>query len=137
MNVIAISGNLTRDPEVKNIGSTSLTVLSIAHNNDYKKNGEWVKKPCYLNVEVQGKSAESAVKLLSKGMKIEIVGEIHQDFWETDGGKRDRHKIRFARWEFGESRKEQEARQGAAPQAPAESPQEAAFPEGVDDDLPF
>ena len=88
LNVVAISGNLTRDPELKEVGETHVCSLRVAVNGRAKINGEWTEKPNYFDVTVWGNSAKSAAEHLSKGRAVGITGRLDWREWETDDGKR-------------------------------------------------
>ena len=55
INRVVLTGNLTRDPELRSLQSgTSVCSLRIASNSRRKENGEWVDKPNYFSVTVWG-----------------------------------------------------------------------------------
>jgi single-strand DNA-binding protein len=94
-NIVAISGNLTRDPELRTTSSgTIVCSLSIAVAGREKVNGEWKDRADFLDVTVFGNDAERAGEWLHKGSHVEVSGRIRQDRWETnDGSKRSAVKI--------------------------------------------
>ena len=96
MNVVALIGNLTRDPELKTLPS-GMTVCDLGVAvNDRRKNpstGEWEDKPGFYNVTVFGSQGENAAKFLAKGRPVGITGRLSFEQWEKDGQKRSAVKI--------------------------------------------
>jgi single-strand DNA-binding protein len=92
INRVVITGNLTRDPEVRALPSgTSVCELRVACNTRRKNGstGEWEDKPNYFNVKVWGGQGENAARYLSKGRPVAIDGRLDWREWETqDGTKR-------------------------------------------------
>lgn len=92
INRVLMTGNLTRDPELRSLPSgTSVCSMRIACNTRRKDNasGEWVDKPNYFDVTVWGAQGENAARYLSKGRPIAIDGRLEWREWEAqDGTKR-------------------------------------------------
>ncbi|HEX3733965.1 MAG TPA: single-stranded DNA-binding protein [Solirubrobacterales bacterium] len=92
MNVVVITGNLTRDPELRHIGSgTAICELRVAVNSRRKdgQSGEWVDKPNYFDVTVWGAQGENCANYLSKGRPVAVEGRLDWREWEAkDGSKR-------------------------------------------------
>ena len=92
LNVCCITGNLTRDPELRSLPSgTSVCKLRVAVNSRRKdgQSGEWVDKPNYFDVTVWGAQGENCANYLSKGRPVAVQGRLDWREWETqDGGKR-------------------------------------------------
>jgi len=89
INRVTITGNLTKDPELKTLDSGfAICNLRVACNSRKKEGDQWVDKPNYLNVTVYGKAGENAAKYLSKGRPIAVDGRLEWREWETDGQKR-------------------------------------------------
>ena len=93
MNVVVITGNLTRDPELRSTpGGTSICKLRVAVNSRRKdgQTGEWVDKPNYFDVTVWGAQGENCANYLSKGRPVAIEGRLDWREWEAKegGGKR-------------------------------------------------
>jgi single-strand DNA-binding protein len=94
LNSVNIMGNLTRDPELKNIGAgKNVCTLSIANNRVYTKNNEKVTEVSYFDVDVWGAPGENCAKYLKKGSGIIIEGRLKQDRWEKDGKTQSRVRI--------------------------------------------
>ena len=92
INVVAITGNLTKDPELRSTPSgTSVCKLRVAVNSRRKdgQSGEWVDKPNYFDVTVWGAQGENCANYLSKGRPVAVQGRLDWREWESqDGGKR-------------------------------------------------
>ena len=92
VNVVVITGNLTRDPELRHTpGGTAVCELRVAVNSRRKdgQSGEWVDKPNYFDVTVWGGQGENCANYLSKGRPVAIEGRLDWREWEArDGGKR-------------------------------------------------
>jgi single-strand DNA-binding protein len=90
VNVVVISGNLTRDPELRSLPSgTSVGDLGIAVNERYKDNtGEWVERANFFNVTVWGAQAENCARFLSKGRKVNVQGTLRYESWENEQGEK-------------------------------------------------
>lgn len=91
INRVTISGNLTRDPEIRNTQS-GMTVMSfgVAANDRIKNNqtGEWEDRANFIDCTMFGNRAESISQYLSKGSKVTIDGKLRWSQWEKDGQKR-------------------------------------------------
>ena len=70
INRVVLTGNLTRDPELRSLPSgMSVCSLRIASNTRRKDNstGEWVDKPNYFDVTVWGAQGENCAQLPLEG----------------------------------------------------------------------
>ena len=92
VNVVVITGNLTKDPELRSTGGgTSVCELRVAVNSRRKdgQSGQWVDKPNYFDVVVWGAQGENCANYLSKGRPIAVEGRLDWREWEAkEGGKR-------------------------------------------------
>jgi single-strand DNA-binding protein len=91
VNVAVITGNLTRDPELRSLPSgTSVCELRVAVNSRRKSaNGDWEDKPNYFDVTVWGAQGENCATYLSKGRPVAVQGRLDWREWEAkDGTKR-------------------------------------------------
>lgn len=96
LNKAMIIGNLTRDPEVKNIPSgQTVATFSVATNLVWKdQNGEKQEKVEFHNVVTWRKLAEICGQYLQKGSKVYIEGRLQTRDWTgQDGVKRYRTEI--------------------------------------------
>lgn len=91
VNVVVITGNLTKDPELRSLPSgTSVCKLRVAVNSRRKEGDEWVDKPNYFDVTVWGAQGENCANYLSKGRPVAVEGRLDWREWEAKegGGKR-------------------------------------------------
>jgi single-strand DNA-binding protein len=91
INRVIMTGNLTRDPELRSLPSgTAVCSLRIACNTRRKDaSGEWVDKANYFDVTVWGKQGENCAQYLSKGRPVAVDGRLEWREWEAqDGTKR-------------------------------------------------
>jgi single-strand DNA-binding protein len=93
VNVVVITGNLTRDPELRHTGGgTAVCELRVAVNSRRKdgNTGEWMDKPNYFDVVVWGAQGENCATYLAKGRPVAIEGRLDWREWEAKegGGKR-------------------------------------------------
>lgn len=90
-------GNLTRDPEIKTIGSNTVANCSVAVNRRYtSQTGEKREEVTYVDVTFWGKQAEILGRLgVKKGAHLFIEGRLHTDTWEdkATGQKRSKLKV--------------------------------------------
>lgn len=91
INRVCLSGNLTRDCEVRSTQSgTSIMNFGIAVN-DRRKNsqtGDWEDVPNFIDVCVFGRRAESLSRILHKGSKISLEGKLRYSSWTNKEGQK-------------------------------------------------
>src|SRR5579872_4199767 len=96
-NRIIIMGNLTRDPEHKQLTSgQGVCRLGLATNRQFKnkQTGTMVQEVCFVDVDVWGPQAESCNQYLQKGRAVLVEGRLKLDSWQdNDGNKRSKHSI--------------------------------------------
>lgn len=164
INRVNISGNLTRDPELRMTGSgTQILSFGVAVN-DRRRNpqsGEWEDYPNFVDCVVFGARAEPLSRFLSKGSKVAVEGKLRYSSWEAkDGQKRSKLEVVVDEVEFLSSRSQQGggapapyqggpsygAPVAAAPQPAAAMPQQGGYANPVqtppstdvyDEDIPF
>ena len=89
INRVILTGNLTRDPELRSLPSgMSVCSLRIASNTRRKDgaSGEWVDKANYFDVTIWGKQGENAAQYLSKGRPVAIDGRLEWREWQDQQG---------------------------------------------------
>lgn len=88
-------GNLTRDPELRTVGSkqTAVCDLGLAVNERRKSGNEYVEEATFVDVTLWGRTAEIAEQYLSKGSPVLIEGRLKLESWEKDGQKRSKLKV--------------------------------------------
>lgn len=124
INRVNISGNLTRDPELRaTTGGTQVLSFGMAVN-DRRKNqqtGEWEDYPNFVDCTMFGSRAEKISRYLTKGCKVAVEGKLRYSQWERDGQKRIKLEVIVEEIEFM-------SRQQAAEPAPSDA---------YDEDIPF
>jgi single-strand DNA-binding protein len=91
INRVIITGNLTRDPELRSLQSgMSVCSLRVACNTRRKDGatGEWVDKPNYFDVTIWGRQGENAAQYLSKGRPVAIDGRLEWREWQDQQGNK-------------------------------------------------
>jgi len=90
INRVVMTGNLTRDPELRSTsGGTSVCSLRVACNTRRKDaSGNWVDKPNYFDVTVWGAQGENCAQYLQKGRPVAIDGRLEWREWETQEGQK-------------------------------------------------
>jgi single-strand DNA-binding protein len=90
-NTITVVGNITREPELKFLGSGNAAVkFSIAVNKRRKgKDGEYEESTSFFDVQAYGTLAENLANSVQKGNRVVVTGEIEQRSWDDkEGNKR-------------------------------------------------
>lgn len=138
INHVTISGNLTRDPELRmTTGGTQVLSFGIAVN-DRRRNpqtGEWEEYPNFIDCTMFGNYAESMSRVLAKGMKVTIDGKLRYTAWERDGQKRSKVEVIVSHIEAISRSKDSGAGDDAG-SAPAAVPGPPAV-DVYDEDIPF
>jgi len=95
INKVVITGNLTRDPELRQAGTTTVLTFGIAVNERFKNSqtDEWEDRPNFFDVLIWGKRGEGLSRHLTKGMKIAIEGKLRWSQWEDKDTKQKRSKV--------------------------------------------
>ena len=95
INRVIVSGNLTREPEVRTTASGNPVMGFGIAVNDRRKNsqtGEWEDYPNFIDCTMFGARAQSVSRFVSKGSKVAIEGKLRWSQWETNEGQK-RSKI--------------------------------------------
>lgn len=96
-NRIIIVGNLTRDPEFKQLPSgQGVCRLAVASNRQFKnrQTGAMGQEVCYVDVDVWGPQAETCRQYLAKGRPVLVEGRLKFDSWQDQqGATRSKHSI--------------------------------------------
>ena len=137
INRVELTGNLTRDPELRSTASgTSVLSFGVAVSDRVKnpQTGEWEDRPNFVDCTMWGKRAESVSRFLSKGTKVAIEGKLRWSQWEdkNGGGKRSKLDVVVDEIEFMSQRQDSYS-------APPCSGQEPEYVEATlyDSDIPF
>jgi single-strand DNA-binding protein len=99
-NRIIMIGNLTKDPELKQLSSGQASgqmvcKLTLASNLQFKtQQGMLKQEVCYIDIDVWGAQANSCRQSLKKGSPLLVDGRLKLDTWkENDGQARSKHSI--------------------------------------------
>ncbi|HEV2772488.1 MAG TPA: single-stranded DNA-binding protein [Thermoleophilaceae bacterium] len=143
INRVVLTGNLTRDPELRTTGSgTPVCSLRLACNTRRRDaSGEWVDKPNYFDVTVWGAQGENCATYLQKGRPVALDGRLEWREWQDQqGNKRQAVDIIADSVQFLGSRDgaENGGRFGGS-DVPTDTGdfEPAAAGAGSDDDIPF
>lgn len=98
VNSATISGNLTRDPELRTTPSGAVVVsFAVAVNRRYKDESAedgYAEEVSFIDVTVWGNFGELIARKLRKGDSATVQGRLRQSRWETeDGSKRSRVEL--------------------------------------------
>ena len=134
INRVMISGNLTRDAELRSTQSgTSMLGMGVAVNDRRKnqKTGEWEDYPNFVDCTMFGTRAEKLQPYLTKGTKVAVEGKLSYRSWEKDGQRRSKLEVIVDEIEFMSSK------QGGAVQDLHTGPALDAAEQVYDEDIPF
>ncbi len=94
-NQVILMGNLTRDPELRQIPSgQSVCSFSLALNRSFKgADGEWKEATDFIDVVAWGPLGERVAQYLSKGRPCLVNGRLQSRSWEQDGQKRSKVEV--------------------------------------------
>lgn len=132
INKATITGNITRDPELRQTqGGTSVLTIGVAVN-DRRKNqqtGEWEDYPNFIDCTIFGNRATGVAPYLEKGMKVAIEGKLNQSRWQAeDGTNRSKIEIIVDEIEFMSRQQGQTASKPVQQQPQQFAPQAAPQP---------
>ena len=96
INSVTISGNLTRDAEMRRTPS-GLSIVSFGVAvNDRRKNsqtGEWEEYANFIDCTMFGSRAEALSAMLVKGAKVFVQGKLRYSSWNSNGDKRSKVSV--------------------------------------------
>jgi single-strand DNA-binding protein len=90
-NSITISGNITRDPEMRYTPSgVSKVTFGVAVNRSWRnqQSQEWEEQTSFFNVVAWRQLAENVGASLTKGSRVVVSGRLEQRSWETESGEK-------------------------------------------------
>ena len=103
INRVNISGNLTRDPELRATASgTQVLSFGVAVNDRRRtpQTGDWEDYPNFVDCTMFGTRAEAVSRYLQKGSKVAIEGKLRYSSWERDGQRRSKLEVIVDEIEF-------------------------------------
>jgi single-strand DNA-binding protein len=104
-NTTTITGNLTREPEIRYTREGQATAqLGVAVNRRWqdRTTQEWQESTSYFDVTCWRDLAENVALTLTKGMRVIVTGRLEQRSWETEQGEH-RSKVEITADEVGPS----------------------------------
>ena len=90
-NSITISGNITREPEMRYTPSgVSKVTFGVAVNRSWRnqQTQEWEEQTSFFNVVAWRQLAENVSASLTKGSRVVVSGRLEQRSWETESGEK-------------------------------------------------
>lgn len=140
INKVFITGNLTRDPELRETASGFQVLNFGVAVNDRRKNQQtqqWEDYANFVDCTMFGNRAASVSRFLGKGSKVAIEGKLRWSQWEAqDGGKRSKLEVVVDELEFMTSRDGGQQYQ-QQPQQYQQQPQYQPQADVYDAEIPF
>lgn len=91
INRVFISGNLTRDAELRQTsGGMQVLRFGVAVNDRAKnqQTGQWEDRPNFVDCVAFGARAEGLARVLRKGMRVAVDGQLRYSSWQAQDGSR-------------------------------------------------
>ncbi|MFQ3853683.1 single-stranded DNA-binding protein [Staphylococcus parequorum] len=136
MNIVAITGRITKDLELKPAGKTQVINFSMAVENPYKKDDA-----SFFDIVAFGKTAELLNEYCVKGSKIGVDGTLKQDrFTDKEGNNRSVVRITANRIEFLDAKGQSNGQNKQQQQTQQPITQDNPFANSnvdIQDDVPF
>lgn len=91
INRVVLTGNLTKDAELKQTSGGMAIVKMRLAVNDRRKNGQtgqWEDAPNFIDVTMFGSRGEAVSRFLSKGKQIAVEGKLRWHEWESAAGEK-------------------------------------------------
>lgn len=144
MNVVMLSGNLTRDPEMRYTPKGQpVCEATVAVSKRYKtESGEEKERVAFIGLVIWGKRGEAFAQWHRKGSRALVRGELVQETWDDKetGKKREKTKVQVEDWDFaGPKPAHAQETPRPAPKSHPGLPLDDAKPADAeaDDDVPF
>lgn len=104
INRVFISGNLTRDAELRQTsGGMQVLRFGVAVNDRAKnqQTGQWEDRPNFVDCVAFGARAEGLARVLRKGMRVAVDGQLRYSSWQAqDGSRRSKLEVVVVEIEF-------------------------------------
>ncbi len=143
INRVLISGNLTRDPELRaGNGGTQILRFGVAVN-DRRRNpqtNEWEDYPNFVDCVMFGSRAEALSRYLAKGTKVAVEGKLRYSSWEKDGQRHSKLEVVVDEMEFMTAKGQAQGEKPMTPQQAAAylgATVRTAPTDIADEDIPF
>ena len=146
LNKVLLTGNLTRDPELRfSPSGKAVCNLSVASNRRWKDDsGAEKEEVTFVDVTAFGRTGEVIAQHFRKGSPIFVEGRLKLDQWDdkTTGQKRSKMGVILESFEFMGGKREEGGSAAptrpAAQSAPSSRPAPAAgYPDDGSEDPPF
>ena len=140
INRVILSGNLTRDAELKQTQSgRQVLSFSVAVNDraQNKQTGEWEDRPNFIDCTLWGDRAGKIAQFMTKGARVAVEGKLHQRSWEQDGQKRSKLEVNVFEVVFMSSANGGNGQQVSHPAQTNQAQQQGADGDFYDSDIPF
>lgn len=118
INCVVLSGNLTREPELRPAGDNFVLAFGIAVNDRTRnpQTGEYENYPNYINCSLYGSRAKGLQPYLHKGQKVGIQGRLHyHQYQDKEGHNHNTISVYVDNLDFMSSRSDEQESSGAAP----------------------
>jgi len=96
-NRVTLLGNVTRDAELRSVGSSNKASFGLACSESYKdkRSGEWKEVPMFIDIDTFGTAADRIGETVRKGQLVLVEGRLRFDQWvdQKTGAKRSKHYI--------------------------------------------
>lgn len=97
INHIVLEGRVVKNAELKSAGTSTVTTFTIANNQSYQKNGEWINKACFIDCNIWGEYGNTMHQYLNRGQKLTVEGILEQNNWEdSNGNKRSSFRVKVS-----------------------------------------
>ena len=96
INRVTLTGNLTRDPEMRATSNGTQVMSFTIAVNDRRRNqqtGVWEEYPNFVGCVMFGRRAEALGRYLAKGRKVAVEGSLRYSTWTSDGAKRSKLEV--------------------------------------------
>ena len=133
-NNISFVGRIGQDPELKDVGSTTVLEFSVANDTGFgdRKNTNWFRCAYW------GKRGESVQQYLSKGKQVFISGELSlREYTDKEGVKKYSPDVNIQSLDFVGGRDEEGRRVPDAPRQDTGPSQSTPSSPETDEDMPF
>jgi single-strand DNA-binding protein len=147
LNKVFLIGHLTRDPETRAVGETSVTNFGIATNHKWQsKDGEKKEEVYFGECQCWGKRGEAIARFVKKGDALSVQGRLRLEQWDDKGGvKQTRTRIEVEDFQFLGGKRDggdEQAAPQAKPRARTSGVNATTRPAAAtsaldDDDIPF
>ena len=125
-NQVMLMGNITRDPQLKQLPSqTVVAEFGLAVNRRYRtSDGEEREETCFVDCSAYGKQAEVLAEYAGKGKPLFVQGRLKYDTWEDkqSGAKRSKLSVVVENFQFVGGRDGSGSYPGAAAEGDRKTP---------------